>query len=87
MKKLIKYSIFRRNCQLVMFVVPAVTQLILVGLVIAGLIPVNCLYAMIPIGAMMVYHVKKWDLYNDVVILQKYSSDKKFREEFNKKNK
>lgn len=86
-KKDIQKNITRRKAQFLMFILLGAIGVGLTTLVFTGLLPNGSILALIPLIAMMVQHVQMWDLYNDIIILQKYITDKEFKEEFKSNNK
>lgn len=86
-KKDIQKNITRRKAQFLMFILLGAIGVGLTTLVFTGLLPKGSILALIPLIAMMVQHVQMWDLYNDIIILQKYITDKEFQEEFKSNNK
>lgn len=82
-QKSIRSNTIKKRLQVVSFIVLGITNITLLVLVIIGIIPSLTLLALIPFFLMMYKNVQMWDLYNDVIILQKYIFDENFRQEYN----
>jgi hypothetical protein len=85
-KKSIRKNIIKRKIQLYAFIFLGVIGLGLITVVILGILSLYTLLALIPIALMMYKNTQMWDLYNDVVILQKYIHDEAFRNEYKKEH-
>lgn len=85
-KKRIHKNIIKRKIQLYAFILLGVIGLGLIITVIFCNLPVKILLALIPIALMMKKNVQMWDLYNDLVILQKFIHDDEFRDEYTKEH-
>lgn len=85
-KKRIRKNIIKRKIQLYAFILLGVIGLGLIATVIFYNIPVKILLALIPIALMMKKNIQMWDLYNDLVILQKFIHDDEFRDEYSKEH-
>lgn len=82
-QKSIRSNTIKKRLQVVSFIVLGITNITLLVLAIIGIIPSLTLLALIPFFLMMYKNVQMWDLYNDVIILQKYIFDEDFRQEYN----
>ncbi len=82
-QKSIRSNTIKKRLQVVSFIVLGITNITLLVLAIIGIIPSLTLLALIPFSLMMYKNVQMWDLYNDVIILQKYIFDEDFRQEYN----
>lgn len=85
-KKRIRKNIIKRKIQLYAFILLGVIGLGLITTVIFCNLPVKILLALIPIALMMRKNTQMWDLYNDLVILQKFIHDDEFRDEYSKEH-
>lgn len=86
MKDIIKPTIIKRNMQLVAFIITTIVSLGIIIASIMGNLPMGSLIALIPATLMNIQNIKMWDVYNDIIVLQKCMFDKEFLDNFKKEN-
>ena len=84
-KNRIRKNIIKRKIQLYAFILLGIIGIGLTTLVVLGLFNIQTLLALIPIALMMRKNTQMWDVYNDLIILQKFIHDEDFRKEYKEK--
>jgi len=86
MKKEIIKNTIKRKLQLYAFIFLGLVGIGLIVFTVKGVVDPSTLIVLIPIILMMKRNAQMWEVYNDVTILQKYITDKRFRLKYKEEN-